>query len=78
MTSKALSLVGGRTPAKPSPVPGTGRVQLALSAHEVRAIAVAAFANPKTVERFLAGEPVRSTSAGRIKKAMAELGIALP
>lgn len=43
------------------------------SAHLIRTISVRAFADPRTVARFLRGETVRSLSEARIKDAVAKL-----
>ena len=41
-----------------------------LDAHTLRAIAVAASCDPRTVRRFVEGKPVRPMVAERIRKAM--------
>jgi hypothetical protein len=49
-----------------------------LSAHEERAVAVAACADPRTVRRVVAGEHVCSTTRARVEAALRELGLAEP
>ena len=39
-----------------------------LDAHRVRQIAVAAYADPRSVTKFLRGEPLRSSLALRIER----------
>lgn len=46
-----------------------------LTAHQIRAIAVASFSDPRTVRRFLAGAPVSSTCRERITRALCEAGL---
>jgi len=46
-----------------------------LNAHQVRAIAVASFSDPRTVRRYLAGSPVSSTCRERIARALREAGL---
>ena len=43
---------------------------MTLDAHTLRAIAVAASCDPRTVRRFVEGKPVRPMVAERIRKAM--------
>jgi hypothetical protein len=43
-----------------------------LTAHEIRAVAVQAYCDPRTVRRFLAGHEVTSTCRERLKKALRE------
>jgi hypothetical protein len=47
-----------------------------LTAHQIRAIAVASFSDPRTVRRFLAGAAVSSTCRERIAHALCEAGLA--
>jgi transcriptional regulator GlxA family with amidase domain len=49
-----------------------------LSHHERLELAVEACVHPRTVERLFRGEPIRSTTAARIKRAAQSLGITLP
>ena len=49
-----------------------------LPAHLERALAVAADADPRTIRRFLAGQPVRGLSSERIARALRKLGIQQP
>jgi hypothetical protein len=44
-----------------------------LTAHQRRRLAVHACLDPRTVDRFLAGLPVRSTCLARLEHALAEL-----
>lgn len=46
-----------------------------LNPHELRRIAVAASCDPKTVRRFLTGEPVRPTCRARIESALRTLNL---
>lgn len=45
-----------------------------LSWSELRAVAVRASADPRTVQRVLRGEPVRHLPRSRIEVALAEMG----
>lgn len=45
-----------------------------LTAHERRRLAVEAAVHPATVERYLAGELVRSTCRSHIERALVTLG----
>jgi hypothetical protein len=47
-----------------------------LSAHGRRALAVEACVCPRTVDKYLAGESVRSTCSARIAAALDRLGLA--
>src|SRR5262245_12846356 len=44
-----------------------------LDAHQIRAIAVAAAVDPRSVEKWLALEPLRSSVANRIRRAIRTL-----
>jgi hypothetical protein len=44
--------------------------------HQIRRLAVAAEAHPRTAERFLRGESVRGTARDRLARAARELGFA--
>lgn len=46
-------------------------VPVLLKAHECRRIAVLAVVDPRTVARFFAGFPIRSTCEARIRQALA-------
>ncbi len=46
-----------------------------LDAHEIRRVAVRGLVDPRTVERFLDGRPIRALSARRIRDAMRALRI---
>jgi hypothetical protein len=46
-----------------------------LTAHERRRVAVFAAVDPRTVVRFLRGQPVASTCAARIREALRRLDI---
>lgn len=48
------------------------------TAHDVRRIAVESCTDPRTVNRYLRGEPIRSTTSARIAAALAKLGIPVP
>lgn len=50
------------------------RMTPTISAHDVRRIAVAAMTDPRTIQRYLKGEPIRSTSKARIEASLAALG----
>lgn len=50
------------------------RMTTYVSAHDIRRIAVAAMTDPRTIQRYLKGEPIRSTSKARIEAALAALG----
>lgn len=54
------------------------RMTTNVSAHDVRRIAVAAMTDPRTIQRYLKGEPIRSTSKARIDAAVLTLGIPAP
>ncbi|MFO0692927.1 MAG: hypothetical protein U0230_05175 [Polyangiales bacterium] len=45
-----------------------------LSAHEIRVVAVTACVCERTVRRYFASLPVRSTCKARIEQALADLG----
>lgn len=47
-----------------------------LIAHDIRRIAVEAQCDPRTVERFLAGEDNKDVTALRVRAAMQRLGYA--
>lgn len=49
-----------------------------ITAHDVRRIAVESITDPRTVNRFLRGESVRSMTSARIAAALEKLGIAIP
>jgi hypothetical protein len=44
-----------------------------LTPHEERAVGVRAGTDPRTVRRYLRGEPMRSTTSARIADALREL-----
>jgi len=46
-----------------------------LTASRVRAIAVESFTDPRTVERYVAGERVMPLCAARIERALAKAGL---
>ncbi len=46
-----------------------------LNPHDRRRVAVAAFADDRTVARYLRGEPVRPSLAARIRDALRRLGL---
>jgi len=48
------------------------------NAHQMRALAVAAVCDPRTATRWLAGLSVQSTTAERLARAAAKLGIPTP
>jgi hypothetical protein len=48
-------------------------IQRTLDAHELRTVAVAAACDPRSVQRVLRGEPMRSSVLSRIERAIAEL-----
>ncbi len=50
------------------------KAPIAISAHDRRRIAVHASVDPRTVDRALAGQTIRSTTRARIAEAMAVLG----
>ena len=45
-----------------------------LTPHEVREVAVRAMVDPRSVQKLLAGETVRSITAHRIRVALVQLG----
>lgn len=47
-----------------------------LSAHDLRRVAVAAECDPRSVQAYLEGRPVRSTTEARIRRALEGLHIA--
>lgn len=47
---------------------------LPYTAHDVRRVAVAASVDPRTVRRYLTGQTTASTTAQRIRAALANLG----
>jgi hypothetical protein len=47
--------------------------RIRLDAHQRRALSVAAMVDPRTVVRYLAGLPIRSTCAARIREALQRL-----
>lgn len=47
-----------------------------LDAHTRRVVAVAAACDPRSVAKFVRGEPLASTTAARIRRALAEHGLA--
>lgn len=49
-----------------------------LNTHDTLRIAVEACVHPRTVTRAYRGQPIRSTTAARIKQAAAKLGFAVP
>lgn len=49
-----------------------------LEAHQKLQLAVEAGVHPRTVDRALRGQAVRSTVAARLRKASTELGFPLP
>lgn len=49
-----------------------------LAHHERLELAVEACVHPRTVERVYRGEPIRSTTAARLKRAAQSLGLQLP
>src|SRR6266851_1750416 len=53
---------------------GTHR-RYALTPHETRRVAVEAGCDPRTVRRYLDGEPVVSTCSDRIRRALDALGL---
>ena len=46
-----------------------------LPPHTRRQIAVAAYVDPRTVERWMHGRPMKSTVAARITQAVKDLGL---
>lgn len=46
-----------------------------LTPHQLREVAVKTTCDPKTVQSFLAGRPVRSTTRARLEAALSELGL---
>lgn len=46
----------------------------ALTPHEMRRVAVESGTDPRTVKRYIEGEPIVSTCADRIRRALAALG----
>jgi hypothetical protein len=46
-----------------------------LSPHEERRVAVHAAVDPRTLRRYLVGEPIVSTCRARIERALEELGL---
>lgn len=57
-----------------NPTPLRREPNPALTAHERRRLAVEAAVHPATVERYLAGAPVRSTCRSHIERALVALG----
>jgi len=51
---------------------------MTYTAHEIRAIAVAAKRDPRSVRDFLAGRSVKSTTRAAVTQAMRELGLLIP
>lgn len=49
-----------------------------LSAHQLRAVAVASETDPRTVARVLRGLPVRDLQGDRIRRALAARGLSVP
>jgi hypothetical protein len=49
-----------------------------LTPHDARRVAVTAGTDPRTVEAFVAGRPMRSTTASRVAEAMRSLGMETP
>lgn len=49
-----------------------------LGAHTRRQVAVEATSDPRTVERYCQGLPIRSTSEVRIRAALDRLGLEMP
>lgn len=49
--------------------PETSR-KVSLAAHEIREVAVAAEADPRTVRKLLLGEPVQALARRRIERAL--------
>jgi hypothetical protein len=52
--------------------------KVALSAHDLRRLAVAAEVDPRAVQRCLAGRPVRRSTRMLVIRAAADLGIDIP
>ena len=48
-----------------------------LSAHEIRALSVAAMSSPKAVRRYLDGEPTKELTKVRVEHAARQLGLEL-
>lgn len=46
-----------------------------LDPHTLRSVAVAAGVDPRTVDAFLEGRPMRSTTAGRVASALRAAGL---
>jgi hypothetical protein len=46
-----------------------------MTPHQERVVAVAAGCDPRCVRAFIAGRPVRSTTAARVERALRELGL---
>jgi len=46
------------------------KVRIAVSAHELRRVAVLSVTDPRTLHRLLAGKPIRPTVRVRIENAM--------
>lgn len=49
-----------------------------LSAHVKRAVAVEAKVDPRTIDRFMAGERVQPMNGDRVRAALVALGLPLP
>jgi len=45
-----------------------------LTAHTTRCIAAASATDPRTVRRFVKGQPMKSTTQARVERAIIELG----
>ena len=48
-----------------------------LTAHEVRKVSVEACCDPETVRRYIAGRPMKSTAAERVRAALERLSLSV-